>query len=224
MCPARAVVLLCPGVICNYASAAVICHHLEMSWDWSFAARAAGMASGNGTRGSDSHLHRRSLIQGCPRLHVPSDCCRLVSNNGAKLPLAVGSACAFTVSQERAREEAAAGPAKPRFEAFADFGGKEGGSPVGGEAPDLAQEPEPSLAPLSAEAARWQAVPDLAPIIASSSGRSQDVRDGPPFIAAGITVHALGLQILSLPSILAPQNGVLLGSLSDVCPQPGGHH
>ena len=103
------------------------------------------------------------------------------------------------MSQERAREEAAAGPAKPRFEAFADFGGKEGGAPAGGEAPDLAQEPKPSLAPLSAEAARWQAVPDLAPIIASSSGRSQDVRDGPPSparIPAHIPVSALRLQTL----------------------------
>lgn len=36
-------------------------------------------------------------------------------------------------------------------------------------------EEEPEQAPHSAEAARWQAVPDLAPIIASSSGRNPDV-------------------------------------------------
>ena len=73
--------------------------------------------------------------------------------------------------QEKTREEAANAPVKPKFEAFKDFGSEEAAEPA--EDKDVA--PEPEQAPLSAEAACWQAVPDLAPIIASSSGRSPDV-------------------------------------------------
>lgn len=73
--------------------------------------------------------------------------------------------------QEKTREEAANAPVKPKFEAFQDFGSEEAAE----QAEDKDVAPEPKMAPLSAEAARWQAVPDLAPIIASSSGRSPDV-------------------------------------------------
>ena len=76
-----------------------------------------------------------------------------------------------TLIQEKTREEAANAPVKPKFEAFKDFGSEEAAEQA--ENKDVA--PEPEQAPLSAEAACWQAVPDLAPIIVSSSGRSPDV-------------------------------------------------
>ena len=80
--------------------------------------------------------------------------------------------CANSVLQERTREEAANAPAKTKFETFNDFGEEE--EAAGQPADDVAEE-KPEEVPLSAEAARWQAVPDLAPIIASCTGRSLDV-------------------------------------------------
>ena len=79
---------------------------------------------------------------------------------------------AICVPQERAREEAANAPAKTKFETFNDFGDDEEAAEQ--PADDMAEE-VPEEEPLSAEAARWQAVPDLAPIIASCTGRSPDV-------------------------------------------------
>ena len=76
------------------------------------------------------------------------------------------------VMQERTREEAANAPAKTNFETFTDFGDEE---EAAGQPADDAAEEKREEEPLSAEAARWQAVPDLAPIIASCTGRSPNV-------------------------------------------------
>ena len=91
--------------------------------------------------------------------------------DGIKCSCSMQTQAFLHLKQEKTREEAANAPVKPKFEAFEDFGGEEAAEQA--EEKDVV--PEPELAPLSAEAVRWQAVPDLAPIIASSSGRSPDV-------------------------------------------------
>ena len=95
--------------------------------------------------------------------------------------------CAACVPQERAREEAANAPAKIKFEAFNDFDNEEEAAEQ--PADDMAED-APEEAPLSAEAARWQAVPDLAPIIASCTGRAADVSTP----SSSFGAHSAGFQ------------------------------
>ena len=107
------------------------------------------------------HLEERAN----PEAHVVSQ------EDGLQMLLQHVDSAFLHLIQEKTREEAANAPVKPKFEAFKDFGSEEAAE----QAEDKDVAPEPELAPLRAEAARWQAVPDLAPIIASSSGRSPDV-------------------------------------------------
>ena len=74
---------------------------------------------------------------------------------------------------------------KTKFETFKDFGDEE--EAAGQPAADVAEE-EPEAPPLSSEAARWQAVPDLVPIIASCTGRAPDVSSPCPYHLACVCI------------------------------------
>ena len=116
----------------------------------------------------------------------------LLQADGVRCSCSMRTRAFLHLKQEKTREEAANAPVKPKFEAFEDFGGEEAAE----QAEDKDVAPEPELAPLSAEAARWQAVPDLTPIIASSSGRSPDVST--PHLMGVLTLFLIRMCAFSL--------------------------